>query len=575
MKLSHLMFGALAAGIFGTANAQEPSKPTYEKRVYQANDRYYVQRGLPVYLYFSTSPNGQMYPLKSEAHPTDANPMYLDTEGVNYIRSKWAVNPDSKKAVNPQREVMMPIYADGLAPKTLVTFQGAPVYRANGVTYYGQGLGFTLAAKDGVSGVQKTQFALNGGYTDYSGLSNVTQEGAQTLYWYSADNVGNVENTRSKNFTVDVTAPTSSHSLNGIVHNSNILAPSSTIGLSSNDNSSGVAKTYYAFDGGTKKRHYGNISMDGLADGNHTITYYAIDNVKNEASQQSFSFYLDRIAPVTNHTVMGDQYQGKYLFISPRTTVTLASTDNKAGVKTIHYRIDGKERMDYASAISMPNVLGTHVLKYDAIDNVENLSGNKYLTVYMDNKAPNTSISYGAPQFFHRDTLFVTSNTKVTLTPRDYESGVQTTQYATNGGGMNNYSQFTLPNEGYYTITFKSTDNVNNVEEVKTSHCFVDNTPPTISSSFGVEALGTHKGLPVYPNYVRLYMGATDDHTGIKTIYYSINGGAKQAYSSAQSIDVSESSKFKKKQKYEVVITVQDKLGNQAEKTVEFYVGRP
>jgi hypothetical protein len=110
---------------------------------------------------------------------------------------------------------------------------------------------------------------------------------------------------------------------------------------------------------------------------------------------------------------------------------------------------------------------------------------------------------------------------------------------------------------------------------VKTSHCFVDNTAPTISSSFGVEALGTHKGLPVYPNYVKLYMGATDDHTGIKTIYYSINGGAKQAYSSAQSIDVSERSKFKKKQKYTVVITVQDKLGNQAEKTVEFYVGRP
>lgn len=570
----NLLFAAFLSVTTINGMAQsEPAKPTYEKKVYQADDKYYVQKSLPVYLYFSTTPNGQMYPLKSEAHPTDANPMYLDTEGVNYIRSKWAVDPNTGKAVSPSREVMMPLYADGMAPRTALTFTGAPVYRSGGITYYGKGLTFSLKSTDGVSGVQTTQFALGGGYTAFNGTQNATTEGAQTLYYYAADNVGNVETTKSSTFTIDLTAPTSNHTLNGIVHNGNILAPSSTISLSSSDNLSGVKTTYYNFDNGTNKGFYGPVNMSGLQDGNHTITYYAVDNVKNEATAQSFTFYLDKIAPVVNNTVVGDQYKGKYLYVSPRTTINLAATDNKAGVNKIYYRIDGGERNDFSSNFGIPQESGVHTIKYDATDNVQNLAANKYLTVYMDKTAPTTNITYGNPQFFDRDTLFVTSKTSVKLTPRDGESGVQTTQYAINGGGMQNYSTFNLPNEGYYTITFKSTDNVNNAETVKTSHCYVDNTAPEVYANFSIDPIGTHKGLPVYPNYVRMYLGATDDHVGTEKIYYSINGGTKAAYSSAQTIDMSESSKFKKKQKYSVEVEVKDKLGNTATKTIEFYVG--
>ena len=31
--------------------------------------------------------------------------MYLDTEGINYIRSKWAVDKNTKKTVSPQQEI--------------------------------------------------------------------------------------------------------------------------------------------------------------------------------------------------------------------------------------------------------------------------------------------------------------------------------------------------------------------------------------------------------------------------------------------------------------------------------------
>ena len=578
MKIrTRLTLSVLAVSFFTQSplSAQsEPKKPSYESVVYQDGEKYYVQKDLPVYLYFSTSKDGKKMPLTSQSHPEDADPMYLDTEGINYIRSKWAVDPETNQTIYPKREVLMPLYADGIAPRTSLDFSGAPVYRSSSATYYGKGLSFTLSARDGVSGVQTTQYALNGGYQNYSGRVNVTKEGAQTLYFFSADNVGNAESTDQASFTLDLTAPSTSHTINGIRHNGNILAPSTTFSLSSNDNLSGVNTTYYMIDDGNRYAYGGRINLSGLKDGEYTLGYYAKDNVENEESKNTFTFYLDRIPPEVSHAVVGDKYDGNYLYVSPRTEVSLSATDNKAGVKQIYYRIDNaSSKTDYSGNFKFPNKSGLHTLKYDANDNVENLSANEYLRVYMDNTPPATGIDYGSPQFFDRDTLFITSDTKITLNSRDRESGVQKTEYKIDGGSMKGYSAFTIPSEGYHTVSFKATDNVNNEEQTKTSNCFVDNTPPEISVSFSIDPVGKADGLPVYPNYVRMYLGATDDHTGTERIFYKVNGGAGKYYSSPRSIDISESDSFREKKKYKVEISVEDKLGNTATKTVEFYVG--
>lgn len=556
------------------ANAQEPSKSSNENVVFEKDGKTYVQKSLPVFLKFSTAPDGKNYPLNSEQHPTNANPLYLDTEGVNYIRSRWAVNQETGKPVSPQREVQMELYADGLAPRTFLKYSGAPKYVSGGTTFFGKELRFDLISKDGVSGVKETKYALGSGYTIYGGSVAASTEGAQTLYYYSVDNVGNTEDTRSSNFTLDLTAPTSSHDIVGTVHQGNILSPSTTFKLSASDSLSGVKSITYSFDQGSDSSYYQNISTSGLGDGEHTLHYYATDNVKNEASKKSVPFYLDLIPPVTNIQVNGDQHKGNYLYVSPRTKISLSATDNKAGVKNIYYRIDGKDRFTYSNEFNIPNALGVHTVKYDADDNVENLAANKYLTVFMDNRAPETGITYGNPQFFDRDTLFITSQTPVKLRFRDGESGIQKTVYNIDSSGDKNYSEFTVPGEGYHTISFKSTDNVNNEEETITSNIFVDNTAPEIFVYFSINPIGQKGGKNIYPNYVRMYIGATDKHTGTETLLYSVDGGPLSKYSSPQTLDASEVSKFKKKKKYEVRVVAKDKLGNESEKTLEFFVGR-
>lgn len=556
-----------------TCLAQEPTKPTYEKKVFEKDGNYYVQKSLPVYLSFSTTPDGKDYPLKSKQNPSDANPMYLDTEGVNYIRSKWAVDPSTGRTASPQREVMMEMYADGLSPRTRLNFSGAPRYYSGGTTYFGKGLSFALTARDGVSGVLETQYALNGAYTKYSNSVSASKEGVNTLYYYSADNVGNAEGTRSNTFTIDLSPPTSSHSIVGIVYNSTIIAPSTKFSLSTTDNLSGIRSVVYSFDDRSDRNYSPNIGVSYLSDGEHTLYYYATDNVRNEASKKSFKFYLDKIAPVVNHKVVGDQHKSNYLYVSNRTKINLSATDNKAGVKQIYQRIDGGGQANYSSDFSVPNQLGLHYIRYRAIDNVENMASTKTLAVYMDNKAPETGIFYGSPQFFHRDTLFITSQTGVTLRFRDQHSGIKSTSYNIDGGSTNPYSKFTIPGEGNHTVAFNSVDNVNNQEEQKTSKVFVDNTPPEIYINFSIEPIGKKDGLNIYPNYVRMYVGATDKHVGTDAVLYSIDDAPLTLYSSPTTLDISELDRFKKIKKYKVRIVSKDKLKNQSEKVVEFYVG--
>ena len=52
----------------------------------------------------------------------------------------------------------------------------------------------------------------------------------------------------------------------------------------------------------------GKINLSNLKDGDHKITFYAIDNVNNKEEVHSYNFYLDKIAPEANFKIIGDSY---------------------------------------------------------------------------------------------------------------------------------------------------------------------------------------------------------------------------------------------------------------------------
>ena len=576
-----LAFAILAVSLSTGATAQ--NNPS----VHQDEGRTYVNKSLPLYLQFKTSPDGKAYDLKSEQHPEDANPLYLDTEGVNYIRSKWAVDPTTGKTVKPEREVMMEVYCDGEAPSTRITLKGAPMHRSGGTTFYGKGLMMQLTASDGyafdgskvssngVSGVKQTTYTLTGKKSTYSSEITMNKEGAQNVSFESIDHVGNQEASSTKAFTVDLTAPATTMTKNGDM-SGDIFSARSSFTLNPTDALSGVDFTSFAFDGGSKK--YGtNVSLSSLSDGDHTITWNSEDEVDNAENMNSYAFYLDRIAPESSIAIQGDQCEGKYHFVSERSKFNVTSTDNKSGVQGIEYALDNGSFGRFSNALNLPNENGLVTVKFRATDKVNNRSSVSSKTYYLDNKAPNTAISYGAPQFFKQGELYITSNTPVTLKATDNASGVVNTSYNIDGKNETTYtSSYTVAGEGKHTLNFKSKDCVNNMEASKSSKAHVDNTGPQIYHHFSIEPVGTKQmdgaTVNIYPNYTRLYLGATDEKVGNDKIEYSMNGEEFRAYSDPRTLDISELDRFTSEKVYTVQVRATDKLGNLSEETFRFAI---
>ena len=566
-------FGSLflASFFFITLYAQEPTKPVFESVFYQNDGKIYSNKSLPIYLSISTNSDGSdPIVLDTPTNPSDGSPMYFDTNGVNYIRSKWAVDPETKKTASPKREVLFPVHADGIAPISGITFSGAPSYTSQGVDYYGKGLSYSLSSTDHISGVQSTFKSHDSDYANYESPLDVTTEGENTIYYFSVDNVGNTEQTKSSSFVLDLTPPVSNYTLSD-VYGDNILGPTFNIGLESTDNLSGVKGTHYTIDDMSQRLYGSPIDLSGLSDGPHTLRFYSDDNVENEESMNELMFYLDKINPETQLVVIGDQHDATYYYVSSRTTFELPATDNKAGVAKTSFSINKQDAQIYTTAFGLPNELGLHSITYNSEDNVRNVEAKETRTFYMDNKAPNTSIDYGKPQFFTRDTLFINQRTPITIIPRDKHSGVQSTNTAVNDE-VQAGNEFTIPTEGHKEIVFSSVDMVNNLEEKKTSRVYVDNTPPEIFINFSLDNIGTEDDLPVYPNYVRMFIGATDEKTGTKSIKYSIDGGPMTEYSSPRTLDISEKNTFTESKVYDVMVETEDMLGNTSTKEHKFIV---
>ena len=426
--------------------------------------------------------------------------------------------------------------------------------------------------------MKKTYISLNGAaYQLYSDAIQVSQNAPFNFKYYSVDNVGNIEEVNEVSFEVDVVAPTTTHAFNGDNFGS-VYSPRSSFDITSVDSRSGVKTIYYQIDQGTEKRFTNPISLK-LADGDHSITYYAIDQVGNKEEAKTVNFYVDAIAPDVTATVVGDQYQNRgRVFVSTRTKVKLEASDNKAGIKKLWYKIDNEPEKEYTEPFELPRSKGDHTIMYYAVDNVNNdfkslfdesKSGRQGLEI--DMVAPEISYSFGGDLHTTRDTTFITSDTEIKLSAVDSDAGVKNVGYKINGGQGQNYTEpFKLTEEGVYVVDFYGTDLVNN-RNTKEFFFVVDNTGPQIEIVLSSESVGSidldekDQPLGVYSKGLKIYLGATDRIVDTKSIYYSINGGAEKLYTGPINIKNSGIISYK--------VRAVDNLGNSSEsETYEIFI---
>lgn len=551
--------------------AYSQQQPSVNEAYYISEDgKLYWHGKNPVYLFISETADGKnLHRLRSEIHAEYTNPMYLDTEGVNYIRSNWAAD-STLKQIQPKFELLYEVYRDSEAPITTVSLVESPKYKnADGKQYYGKGLKFKSTAVDNQSGVQKTFYSVdNNNFLAFSGNQDMNQDKEYDVKIYSADNTGNVEPIQMYQFRVDLTSPVSEYT----VHNDRsgmIFSPNTYIKLQSVDATSGLNRIGYKIDNGTEKIFAEQINLSQLADGPHTINYYGYDNVKNKEDDKTIEFYLDSTVPVVEATIVGDQYQNRgRVFVSTRTKVKLTAEDNKAGVKIIKYSIDGAEPETYYEPFIMDKTGGNHVITYYAVDKVNNRFDGKLeeanlsrSSLDIDMEAPEIKYEFTGNQYHSRDTAFVTSNSEIALAATDAASGVKDLGYKINGGTGQSYEgAIKLEEEGFYTIDFYGTDQVNN-RNTKSFFFVVDNTGPRVEHILSMEPVGKiildeKEGQPinVYSKGVKLFLAATDETVDTDQVFYTLNGAPEVEYTKPVKINTRGLVTYK--------MRATDKLGN-------------
>jgi hypothetical protein len=555
------------------AFAQEPL--THEKGSYvDSLNRYYQQAELPLYITVSHKPDGKGTRLGEEpkspnTEKTDVvKPIYLDGHGKHYLRHVDAIHHHNQNFA---------IYADGIAPKSAADFTGAPSVYYSGVQYYGKGLQTTLSTSDEMSGVKTLYQSVSGqAYAPYTGAQSWDNEGVQSLKFYAVDNVGNAAAPVTKNFTVDLSAPETFHTVVGIAKG-NIISTSTKIILEAEDKLSGVAAIYYQLDDGPKRKYTGgNLPFAHLPDGDHVLKYFSVDRVKNEETAKTFAFYLDKTAPIMSADVLGDKFVvGDQVYFSGRTKLKLTAVDNKAGIKHVKYSIDGGEFSQYDQPFYLPSKSGIHIIRYYAVDEMSNEgAGNRnarmdeYLhnvnRVYVDLTGPTLDFGYQGPTFKKGDTVYINNETRVKLSAKDPESGLQYIAYALDGGNEETRynAPFPVNTPGNHSVDIYGYDNVNN-RNIFRFHFIVDVEGPEIAHQFSIAPNRQEDGLPVYPAYVTLFLTATDMKTGYKNIYYKINNQKQQVYNGLLR-------GFKPNKKYHVEVEATDMLGNKTTYSFDF-----
>jgi hypothetical protein len=567
--------------------AQQPLETI--KRMYISPDsKLFINKDLGLYLWMSNSPDpkSEKVRLFSDSTKKYTNPMYLDMNGFNSIRTPWAVDTSTKKAIMPLRDIVFEVYADGIPPVSKAEYISKTSRVLEGKKFYGRELSIKIISRDEISGVFSTYYSLNGQpFSECKEELKSFPEGENILKHYATDNVGNRENVKEEIFYTDNTPPKTDHEIIGTL-NTKFVSPDATIKLKSSDNLSGVKAIYYKINNGKPILYTTPISVMVLSDTSGTITYYAEDNLGNKeepkslggkennmqvmgsAKEMVFEFYVDNQAPEVKLEMEGDSYKGKFNFVSPRTKFKINATDDKSGVDKVSFGINSPTAdQEYKSPFSLDNE-GLQYIRVKAADFVGNNSGIHSNIYFCDLKAPNTTLTVGVPKFTSRDTLFISNKTSLKLSSLDDQCGVSVINYSIDNGTPEIFAkEIKINYPGYHTISYFATDKVNNKEIDGSQGVFVDIVPPVIHYHFSSESIGSKivrdEPYTTYPSNVMLYIAATDASSGSDKIEYTINDGMVVTENPLKNL---------KPGNYLIEIKAYDVLGNESAEKVKFAI---
>ena len=220
------------------------------------------------------------------------------------------------------------------------------------------------------AGVPTTQFGLGGvGVDQLQFPAGISVDSIGTVF------VADADNNRIVIWGVkDNIAPVTARVLNPVANvggwnNVNVIA---TLTATDDALGWGVKEIRYRVNGGAEQVLIGNVATIPFdTEATHTLDFYAVDKAGNiEVVQNSF-VRIDKTAPVTSATT------------NPAgTLVTLLPTDDRSGVASTVYAVDGGVQQTYVAPFTL--IAGTHTIKYGSVDKAGNAEVLKTLSIRPD-----------------------------------------------------------------------------------------------------------------------------------------------------------------------------------------------
>jgi hypothetical protein len=141
----------------------------------------------------------------------------------------------------------------------------------------------------------------------------------------------------------------------------------------------------------------------------------------------------------------------------------------------LRYAINDLNFKDYTEPFYLPSQQGIHIIRYYAIDSLDNSTADlknlrfeefRHNTrkIFVDLSGPSLEYAYDGPNYTSRDTVFINDKTRIHLSFADAESGPKLLAYAKdkNPTEIDYGGPFTIREAGWHTIQIVGYDNVNN-----------------------------------------------------------------------------------------------------------------
>ena len=297
-----------------------------------------------------------------------------------------------------------------------------------------------------------------------------------------------------------------------------------TVSLLCEDGSgSGCKATHYTTDGSEPTTSSPTYSAPVSLAASTTLKFFSVDNAGNREAVKTETYVIDGTAPTTTATPAGGTY-------ATATRVTLTCSDGSGtGCKATYYTTDGSEPTTGSAVYSGPiDIRQTTALKFFSVDDAGNAESVKMVQydVTIDAATPVVSATPAGGAYTSAQTVVLKCND-------GGGSGCKALHYTTDGSEPTTSSpEYTaaLAVDANTVIKFLAEDNAGNVSAVKTETYVIDGVAPTTKAS---PAGG------LYQVAQTVTLACSDDNSGCKATYYTVDGSTPTASSTQYTASLS------------------------------------